>query len=161
MRFYLNSSPWILKWNSPSNYLQLSTFSHRSYKLLKYRVFNHFLKKFGRNCKLAMFCFAPFYARSKVCIAPFLPCAKQSLLIWSAHGWKQCRLCSEGSHADFALHMEWRHSYRDQIIAKFSNFCQFVLTTSILGVYLTNVTTFDHKKYLNFKTKRIVFFFTF
>ena len=24
----------------------------------------------------------------------------------------------EGSYADFTLHMEWRHSFRDQIIAK-------------------------------------------
>ena len=32
----------------------------------------------------------------------------------------------DGSHADFAPHMEQRHSYRDQIIAKFANFPKYL-----------------------------------
>ena len=56
----------------------------------------------------------------------------------------------EGSHADFAPHMKWRHSFRDQIIAKTAWFAnvkrKLFKTTNILGVYMTYVTTFEKKK---------------
>ena len=93
-------------------------------------------------------CIAPFYVRSKVCIAPFhvrskvyefaphMDGAMQTLL----RTWKkamQTQTCTNigigidrkavGALlcADFAPRIEWRHSYRIQIIAKFVIFAYF------------------------------------
>ena len=54
----------------------------------------------------------------------------------------------DGSNVDFALHMEQRHSFRDQIIAKTAIFANFqrelFKTTNILRVYMTYVTTSEN-----------------
>ena len=61
------------------------------------------------------------------------------------------------------LHVR-RHSFRDQIIANLAilaNFLKlFVLTTYILGVYMTSVTTFEDKNILRestFKAGKVKF----
>ena len=62
----------------------------------------------------------------------------------------------EGSHADFAPHLEQIHSFRDQKIAKIASFINFqkelFKTTNILGVYMTYVTTFENKSILRERT---------
>ena len=67
----------------------------------------------------------------------------------------------EGSHADLAPHMERRHSFKDQIIAKTESFSniqrELFKTTNILGVYMTYVTTFKNTNILRettFKMER-------
>ena len=75
---------------------------------------NKFFNKFGINCNLSYLlvtetmsplvvwsevCMAHFNVPSTVCITPITP-----------H--------MDGSNADFAPHMEQRHSFRDQIITK-------------------------------------------
>ena len=80
---------------------------------------------------------APFHVRSRVCIA--------SIDVRS----KLCKFAPhiDGCNADFAPPMDQRHSFRDKIISKtaiFANFqSELLKTTNILGVYMTNVTTFD------------------
>ena len=76
--------------------------------------------------------------RSKVCMAPFLV---QS---------KDCKFVPhlEGSNADFASHMERRHSFWDQQIAKraiSANLSFFLFQTIyVLVIYMICVTTFDN-----------------
>ena len=57
----------------------------------------------------------------------------------------------EGSHTDFAPHMERRHSFRDQQIAKIYISAIFFLNfqpTYILWIYIVCVTTFKNQKIL-------------
>ena len=98
---------------------------------------------------LSEVCMAPFHVPNKVCIAPFFvrskvcqfaPHMDRSNADFAPH--------MEGSHVDFAPHMEWRHSFRDQQIAKnfiSANFQKYFLTTYILEVNMTYVTIFENK----------------
>ena len=88
---------------------------------------------------------SPLYVRSKVCIAPFqLP----SKVCIAPH--------MDGSHADFALQLERRHSFNDQIGAKNACFAngqrELFKTTTILGVYMIYVTTFENVNILREST---------
>ena len=95
-------------------------------------------------------CMAPLHVRSKAFIAPIYVWSKFAPHMDGSNADFAPQI--EGSQADFAPNMEQRHSYRTQIIAKFAIFAKFlkifVLTTYILGVYLTYETTFQNKKYL-------------
>ena len=103
-------------------------------------------------------CMAPFNVGSKVCIASihvrskickFAPHINGSNADFPRH--------IEESHADFAPQMEWRHSCKDQIIAKTAIFANFqrelFKTTNILGDFMTyDVTTFMNSNILREST---------
>ena len=65
-------------------------------------------------------CMAPIHVRSKVCIAPI---HVQSKFVHFAP-------CMEKSNADFAPHMEWRHSFRVQKITQIAISAKFLLKKS-------------------------------
>ena len=101
----------------------------------------------------------PFGVRREVCIAPFNVMSKVSKFAPHMDGSNaDFAAHMEGSQAKFAPHMEWRHSFRDHIIAKVAilpNFQKlFILTTYILGVYMTCVTIFENKNMLSENTFR-------
>ena len=59
---------------------------------------------------------APFHVRRKVCIAAIF--VRSKLEYFASH--------KDGSNADFATHMEWRHRFRDQKIVKVANSANFL-----------------------------------
>ena len=95
-------------------------------------------------------CMVPLHVRSKFCFAPFFvwtkdcklaPLLERSITDFALH--------KEGSHADFVPHMERRHSFRDQQIAKIdisAIFFFYFQPTYILGIYMICVTTFKNEK---------------
>ena len=67
------------------------------------------------------------------------------------HFWEW--ICFEES--TFKIYFYWRHSFRDQQIAKITIFAKnisYFQTTCILGIYMIHVTTFDSKNILREST---------
>ena len=123
----------------PKHYFFVET---ESYVAISYMlVYNRFLSPFWVQllkspCYFVPETVSPLHVRSKVFMAPFHVRSIGPFYVWT----KDCKFARhlEGSNADFAPHMQRRHSFRDKQIAKIAKSANLFFFFLSNHLYLSN-----------------------